>query len=111
MPKEKSNIAMIVLFSAVFLIAGGVAGFFLHNIIAGRTGGRDFGNSNFQLSQEQISNVTDFFNSNPDSTQTEAYCSQNRGMCFYYCRQVNPNADYCSQMMSQLNTNRGQTSS
>jgi flagellar basal body-associated protein FliL len=96
--KEKKNIGMIIIFSAIFLFAGGVAGFFLHNAISE---GKSIGRGNFQLTQAQIDGITSFFNSNPTSDEVQSYCSQNREYCFYYCRNVDSTNLICTDIINQ----------
>jgi hypothetical protein len=55
---------------------------------------------NFQLNESQISEVTSFFNSNPSSTEVETYCNNNRNSCFYYCKTINSNSEFCNQIMN-----------
>ena len=56
---------------------------------------------NFQLTPEQISDVTSFFSANPTAESIQSYCVQNRANCFYYCRTINPTNDYCAQLVNQ----------
>ena len=63
---------------------------------------RDFNRGDFQqmqLTDEQIQSVTSFFDSTTDTTKINNYCEQNRMECFYYCRNINTNNQYCSQLM------------
>src|SRR4030043_2458969 len=54
-----------------------------------------------QLTDSQIKSVTSFFESTSDINKITDYCNSNRAECFYYCRQVNPNHDFCSQLMQR----------
>ncbi|HTY44104.1 MAG TPA: hypothetical protein VMC80_02580 [Patescibacteria group bacterium] len=95
MPKEKrekSKIFVVLIFSIVFFIAGGVAGYFIASHHA-------FPRGNFpNIGDATKSEITAFFDSNPSQDQVTSYCQQNMAYCFYYCRQVNPNYQYCSQL-------------
>lgn len=55
---------------------------------------------NFQLNQIEINAVTDFFKNNPSSEEITNYCNNNRMNCFYYCRNINTEADYCKSIMN-----------
>jgi hypothetical protein len=96
MPKEKirerkdNKIMLVIVFSIVFFIAGGVAGYFI--------GHHAFPRNNFSnLSDSAKAEITTFFENSPSSDQITAYCQQNPSYCIYYCRQ-NPNFEYCSQL-------------
>jgi len=56
---------------------------------------------NLQLNDSQIEEINSFFYSNPTQEQTDSYCQQNRMNCFYYCKNINSNAEYCKQLNSQ----------
>ena len=68
----------------------------------------NFQGQNMQLTDEQIQSVTSFFSSTTDTTKINDYCAQNRTECFYYCRQINPNNQFCSQLM-QMRLGSSQT--
>ena len=64
--------------------------------------GPDFNRGNFQqmqLTDEQIQSITSLFESTSDTNEITDYCNNNRMECFYYCREINPNHEYCSQLM------------
>jgi hypothetical protein len=97
--KEKSSIKLIIIFSIIFFIAGGVGGFFIG------TSYRAFSRGNFStLSDTTKNEITTFFNGNPTQEQAATYCQQNMAYCFYYCRQ-NPTSLYCTQL--NLSRSRG----
>ena len=60
-----------------------------------------------KLTEEQILEVQEFFNSNPDNGEIKSYCQENRMYCGYYCTQINPNHEYCENMSSQRSFNGG----
>ena len=60
-----------------------------------------------ELTEEQISELQEFFYSNPSNSEIGIYCQENRMYCRYYCSQINPNHEYCENMISQRNFNRG----
>ena len=110
-PKRSSK-KLVIALVVIIVLAGVIAGFiYFHNANnrgkfnhsrgqwqnSSRMGG------NFQLNQTQISDISSFFNSNPSSDQISSYCLNNRGACFYYCRNVNSNLTMCSQMQRPRN--------
>jgi hypothetical protein len=60
-----------------------------------------------KLTEEQISELQGFFDSNPSNNEIESYCQENRLYCGHYCSQINPTHEYCENMASQKNFNRG----
>ena len=98
---KKSNKVYYIIGIVVVIILAVIGylyftGFF--NRGPGRPGGP--GQRNIQLSQTQIDDVTNFFSTSPSSSDIQTYCSQNRQNCFYYCRTINPQEPYCTQMMN-----------
>jgi len=72
--------------------------FFFHNDDPRQGFKGDF--SQMKLSDEQIQSVTSFFESTTNIGEITNYCEnqENRMLCFYYCRQINTNHEYCSQL-------------
>ena len=60
-----------------------------------------------ELTEEQILEVQEFFDLNPNNGKIESYCQENRTYCGYYCTQINPNHEYCENMASQRNFDGG----
>ena len=61
---------------------------------------------NFKQTEEQILEVQEFFNSNPNNSKIEIYCQENRIHCMYYCMQMNPEYEYCKNIDPQKKFNR-----
>ncbi len=97
--KNTILIAMIIL-----IILALVGYFYFHSKQNGRTMMRR--NFQVQLNESQISYLTSFFNSNPGLQEINNYCSENRGYCFYYCRNINQNAEICKDLMNRGNYSR-----
>jgi hypothetical protein len=75
------------------LVVGGIASYFIFNNQPRR------GNfNNFQLTESQVNEIITFFNSNPNSTEIQSYCQQNKNYCFYYCRDMNQSNEICKNM-------------
>lgn len=103
MPEKKSQNKKIIIFSAIFLLAGGIIGY----LIGSNTGrinnpgdfdssGKDFsGMGNFQIDETAIAEVTAIFESGTTS-EIETYCQENRMNCAYYCMQVDSENEICS---------------
>jgi hypothetical protein len=95
----KNSNTILIVAVIILLISNLFFGYmlFFHNN-QGRLGPRgDF--PQMQLTDEQIQEVTSFFNSTTDITEIKDYCDVNRMNCFYYCRTVNPDHEICSQLM------------
>jgi hypothetical protein len=95
---KKTLVIILASVIVVIIIIGAVIGFLYYKGFfypKGRFRGR-----NLQLNQSQIDDVTSFFSSNPGSDQIQSYCQENRENCFYYCRNINENMNYCEQMMN-----------
>jgi len=79
------------------LIIGIVAGSILYNSIS-----RNFFNrsnlENFQIDELTKDSIFSFFQSTTDIDEIIDYCSQNRMNCAYYCKDVNPEHEICSQI-------------
>ena len=76
--------------------------FFFHN---NRPGAGFRGNfQQMQLSDEQRQSITSFFESTTNIDDITSYCNnqENRMLCFYYCREINSNHEYCSQLMQGM---------
>lgn len=87
----------IIIGLVIGLALGAIAGYFLHsnlnsNFIQGR--------GNFQIDENTKNEITSFFDSNPDSNEINSYCEQNRMYCAYYCRNINPDHEICSQFQN-----------
>ncbi len=52
-----------------------------------------------ELTGEQIQSVTSFFESTTNSEEITNYCNNNQMECFYYCRNINSDHEFCSQLM------------
>lgn len=53
------------------------------------------------LTDDEISEVEDFFNSSPDDSEIESYCQENMNYCMYYCME-NSESDYCESLMPSM---------
>ena len=106
---KKSMIMIIVIVIVVLIVAGSIVGYLYYSGFFNHRQGR-FPGGNFQLNQSQIDDVTSFFSSNPAQIDMNTYCEHYRANCMYYCRTINPQYSYCSQMMNftrQGNFTRG----
>jgi hypothetical protein len=54
----------------------------------------------FQFNETQIDEITLFFNSTTDIDTINNYCNKNRQNCFYYCRDIDPNNEFCKQLIN-----------
>jgi hypothetical protein len=101
----KKRIKWILMGISLILAVGFLVGYLyyhssFHN--RGQFPGENFppngfnGTKEINLSESQINEISSFFDSNPSTSDMENYCIDNRGYCFYYCRNINPNSDVCS---------------
>jgi hypothetical protein len=106
MNTKNNKINKIIIFSLIFLIIGGIAGYFIgaasfkNNF--NREGLPDFSNNmpnnNFQMNDSVKAEIESFFNSTSDITEINAYCKENPMYCMEYCRTINPSNEACSQL-------------
>lgn len=96
----KNSNTLLIVAVIILLISNLFFGymFFFHK------SGPGFNRGNFpqmQLTDEQIQSVTSFFESTTDINEITDYCDnqENRMLCFYYCRTINPDHEICSQLM------------
>lgn len=95
----KKSMVLIIVIAIVLLIIGAIVGYLYFSGFFNHREGK-FPGGNIQLNQAQVYDVTSFFDSNPNQDDINTYCQENRESCFYYCRNINQNNDYCSQMMN-----------
>jgi len=98
----KNNNTLIIIIVVLLVASNLFFGymFFFHNNRSGQGFRGNF--QQMQLSDSQIQNVTSFFESTTDINEITDYCENNRMECFYYCRQINSNHEYCSQLMQGM---------
>ena len=92
---KNSNTILIV--AVVILLISNL--FFGYMLLKPKRGPDMRGFPQMQLTDEQIQEVTSFFNSTTDINEIKDYCDSNRMNCFYYCRSINPDHEICSQLM------------
>ncbi|VVB77651.1 Uncharacterised protein [uncultured archaeon] len=96
MKKLKGAFIIVIV---LIIVAMGIIGYFYYKgNFNKRNNMQRFQGRNLQLNESQINEVTSFFESTTDINQIESYCQQNRMNCFYYCRNINPNGEYCKQL-------------
>jgi flagellar basal body-associated protein FliL len=95
--KTKSNkIILVIIFSVIFFIAGGVAGYFF-----GVSQHPNFNRNNFtQIDDAAKAQVTSVFESAKTIDDINTYCdtTANKFACMYYCRTISPQNQFCSQI-------------
>jgi hypothetical protein len=94
---KKDNLVLIILVGVLF-----VSNLFFGYMLFFHKNNPNFqGPQNMQLTDEQIQSVTSFFESTTDETEINDYCNENEMACFYYCRNINPDNSFCSQLMQK----------
>jgi hypothetical protein len=103
MKNEGNSAGKVILFSVIFLIVGGVAGYFIgahssnYNNDLGYGDG-NFSNGNFQLNDTVREEINSFFDNSPTTVEVNAYCQNNPRYCMEYCRTINPSSEICSTL-------------
>jgi hypothetical protein len=101
MADKNKVIKKIIVFSVIFFLIGGVAGYFIgENSSKGnfRRGNTNFPNSNFQINDSTKLEIEYFFNNTPDTGEINNYCQNNPRYCVEYCRNINPSNEICAEL-------------
>jgi hypothetical protein len=106
MTDKNKDIGKIIIFSLIFFIIGGIAGYFIGgmggNAVKGegsfREGGPNFPNGNFQINDSVKSEITSFFESTSNTEEINNYCQNNLRYCMEYCRNINPSHEICNEL-------------
>jgi hypothetical protein len=103
MKNENKALGKIIVFSVIFLLVGGIGGYFIgeHSSKSPgnfRGGNGNFSNSNFQLNDSVKSEISSFFNSTRDTAEINTYCQNNPRYCMEYCRTINPSDEICTTL-------------
>lgn len=94
---KNSNIILAIIITALV-----ISNLFFGYMLLKPKSRPDFrGFQEMQLTDEQITNVTTFFQNAQDLEEIKNYCTNNRMECFYYCRNINQNHEVCSQLMQR----------
>ena len=107
MKNEGKTVGKIIIFSVIFLIVGGIAGYLIgehssKNYNNFRGGNGNFTNGNFQLNDSVKSEISSFFNSTRDTGEIDTYCKNNPRYCMEYCRVINPSDNICTTLNIDL---------
>jgi len=95
----------IVIGIIIGLVIGGVAGYLIKDYSSNKN--FRLGRGQFQLDDKAVTEIANFFDGNPDANTTNSYCQQNRMNCAYYCKNINPNNEICSQFNNMSRRNNG----
>ena len=95
----KKGMFVVIIVIIILIIIGITAGYLYYKGFFNNKQPR-FPRQNFQLNESQINEVTSFFNSSPTSEQIQNYCNASRMNCFYYCRNINPENNYCKELVN-----------
>jgi hypothetical protein len=87
----------IVIIAVVIIIAVILALFFIQGPRTRRFF-MGFPRGNFTLDESQINEVSGAFEGFETSEDVTEYCNEHRMECGYYCRNVNPGHEYCSNL-------------
>lgn len=86
-------IVAIVIVAVVILSLFLIPGLGMRRLLFG-----GFPGGNFTLDENQINEVSGVFENAGTSEDIAEYCSEHRMECGYYCRNVNPDHEYCSNL-------------
>lgn len=111
---EKKRLKWIIISASFFVAIILVAGYFYFHLQLNSRNHRPngFPGGNFSQGEnpftEQTKNeITSFFESSPSSSEIEDYCNENSMYCFYYCREINSDNDFCNQLMNNTQPRGG----
>lgn len=62
----------------------------------------NFSRGNFSLTDEIKNSTMEFFSSSPSLEDERAYCEKNMPGCFYYCKEINPPEEICTEISARL---------
>ena len=88
--------AILFLASSVLLVSGCVGSF--TGAHRGFPPGKGQWNGSFQPSEEDLSEVSAVFESAGGFEELSGYCETKGFLCAYYCRTINPDYEFCSQL-------------
>ncbi|MFA7708271.1 MAG: hypothetical protein WCX73_04955 [Candidatus Pacearchaeota archaeon] len=99
----------IVIFVIIIILIGVIGGYFYYKSNSDKHSGFDngarqgspdseSGQGGPQLNETRINEVVSFFNLTSDIEQIKTYCAEDPLNCMYYCSQVNPSHEVCSQI-------------
>lgn len=86
------------------IVLGGIGGYLVANNIHRIAFP---GRGNFQIDENTKNQITSFFQGTSDINEIRSYCDQNRMNCFYYCREINPEHEICSEIQMPANRSMG----
>jgi hypothetical protein len=105
MSDKNKSIGKTIAFSLIFLIIGGVAGYFIgENSSKGnfKQGDMIFPNNGPKMNDSVKAEITSFFESTSDTEEINNYCQENPMYCMEYCRNINPSDDICEELNANL---------
>jgi hypothetical protein len=88
----------IVIIAVVIIIAVISVFFLLRGPGMRRFFGGGFPRGNFTLDENRINEVSDVFENAETSENVTEYCNSHRIECGYYCSNINPEHEYCSNL-------------
>jgi hypothetical protein len=96
--KNKKVLIAAISVSAIIII-GVIVYFFFVGKKENNYPNKQFSNrGNFSFDEEKVNATIKFFANAPSLDQAKTYCENDTAYCFYYCRQVNPNNEICSEL-------------
>ena len=100
MEKQNKPITWLITGLIIGLALGGAGGYIISNNFRSANFGM---RGSFQISEETKSSIVSFFDAASDMNEVTSYCNQNRMYCSYYCREINPEHEICSQIQMPAN--------
>jgi hypothetical protein len=100
MSDKNKGISRIIIFSLIFLVVGGIAGYSLGVNIHSNAfkENPDFLNNAPQLNESVKAEINSFFQSTTDVDEINTYCQSNPMYCMEYCRTINPSFEVCNKI-------------
>lgn len=102
MGNKSSSLGKIIVFSVIFLLVGGIAGYFIGKN-SSQPDFREFGgNPQMNMNDSVKSEIASFFEGTQDSEEISAYCEANPVYCMEYCRTINPDDMRCETLIGDF---------
>jgi hypothetical protein len=101
MSDKGKPIIRIIIFSVIFLLIGGIAGYFIGQKTARgnfKGGETNFPNNNFRLNESVKTEIESFFQGTTSIEEINIYCQKNPMYCMEYCKTINPSSEVCSEL-------------
>jgi hypothetical protein len=104
MSDKNKAISRTIIFSTIFLLIGGVVGYFIGTNIHSNAfrENQNFQGNFLQINESVKTEIASFFDSLPSAEEINSYCQNNPSYCMEYCRSINPSSEKCVEINENL---------